>query len=103
MFILAGGDLDLIKDTHQAIVSELAIIRFFYAMRSCELTDTPNNGRTKVIRVRGVKFRNAANDIIPHSSPDIHNAEWVTVTFENQKNGMKMVSRTHQRSGDPVL
>ena len=103
MFNLAGGGLELLRDTHQAIIAELAVIGFFYAMRSCELTNTPTEGRTKVIRLRGVKFRNKENDIIPHSSPEIKNAEWVTVTFENQKNGMKMVSRTHQRSGDPVL
>ena len=103
MCTLGGGGLELLRDTHQAIITELAIVGFFYAMRSCELTNTPIEGRTKVIRLRGVKFRNKANDVIPHSSPDLKNAEWVTVIFENQKNGMKMVNRTHQRSGDPVL
>ena len=91
------------RDTHQTIVAELAIIGFFYAMQSCEIVNTPREGRTKVIRIRGVKFRDKGNAIIPHSSRDLKNAEFVTVTFENQKNGMKMVNRTHQRSGDPVL
>ena len=103
MFSLAGGGLEITKDTHQVIVAELTIIGFFYAMRSCEMTHTPQDGRTKVIRLRGVKFRDKENNVVPHSSPDLARAEWVTVTFENQKNGMKMVNRTHQRSGDSVL
>jgi hypothetical protein len=30
-------------------------------------------------------------------------AEYVTVTFEDQKNNHKMETRTQQRTGDPVL
>jgi hypothetical protein len=40
---------------------------------------------------------------VHHRSPILYLAERVTLTFENQKNGLKMDRRTHQRTGDPIL
>ena len=90
-------------DTKEAVVAEIAIVAYFYAMRSCEITSTPTPGRTKITRLRGVTFRDASNREIPHTSPKLSSAFRVTVTFENQKNGLKMDRRTHERTGDPVM
>lgn len=43
------------------------------------------------------------NAIINHRSPDLQRAERITLTFENQKSGVKMDCRTHQRTPDEVL
>ena len=86
-----------------AILAELAIVVYFFAMRSCEFTLTPLPGRTKVIHLRGIVFLDRNNHELNHRSPDLHLAERVTLTFENQKNGQKMDRRTHQRSGDSTL
>ena len=67
-------------------------------MRSCEFTATRTPGRTHIINLRDVQ-----NTVIPHQSADLHLAERVTLTFENQKNGKKMDRRTHQRTTDEVL
>ena len=73
-------------------------------MRSCKFWNTRTPGRTLFIRLSGVLFRSADNSIINHRSPDLlHRAERVTLTIENQKNGIKMDHRTHQRTPDDVL
>jgi hypothetical protein len=90
-------------DTKAAVVAEIAIVAYFYAMRSCEITATPTPGRTKITRLRGVTFRDASHQEIPHTELRISSACRVTVTFENQKNGLKMDRRTHKRTGDPVM
>ncbi len=95
--------MEATKDTAFAIVAELSIVAFFFAMRSCEISLTPSPGRTRVIRLSGVVFRDAANREIDHHHKNLADAVRVTVTFEDQKNGTKMDRRTHQRTRDAVL
>jgi hypothetical protein len=71
-------------------------------MRSCEHTTTPNPGRTKKLDVGHVVFRDKQKRILSVDRP-VSEAEYVTVTFVDQKNGTKMDVRTQQRTGDPVL
>jgi hypothetical protein len=103
MFELSGCDSEEGHDSKEAVVAETAIVAYFYAMRSCEITSTPNPGRTKIVRLRGVTFRDAANREIEHTSGNIRAARRVTVMFENQRNGLKNDRRTHERTGDPVM
>lgn len=76
---------------------------YFFAMRSCEITETPVPGRTKITRLRGVTFRDHSNKEVDHLRDDLTTARRVTVTFENQKNGLKNDRRTHERTGDSVM
>jgi hypothetical protein len=104
MFTMAETDHPEAHDNILAITSELAIVGFFFAMRSCEFTATPNPGRTKIIRLGGIVFRDNEHNVIAHNDTKLSDvAERVTLTFENQKNGQKMDKRTHQRTQDPVL
>ena len=103
MFLRSGAAQLVTKDTPYAILSELAIMAYFFAMRSCEFTLTPLPGRTKVIHLRGILFRDKDHNEIDHRSPCLSSAERVTLTFEDQKNGTKMDRRTHQRTTDPVM
>ena len=96
-------DLPLTHDMLYAIMADLTIKAFFFAMRSCEFTLTPLPGRTKITRLRGVLFRDQDNQEIDHQFPTLALAERVTLTFDDQKNGTKMDRRTHQRTGDPTL
>jgi hypothetical protein len=82
----------------------IVIGAFFFAMRSCEYTLTATAGRTKMISLSGILFRTRSNKKLAHD--DLHlarQAEFVTITFVNQKNGKKMDSRAQRRTGDPVL
>ena len=104
MHRLSGAACECTRDTAFAIVTELAIVAFFFAMRSCEISATASAGRTKSIRLRGIVFRDKLNNELPHNAPALRSqAERVTVTFEDQKNGTKTDRRTHQRTADPVL
>ena len=103
MFVKSGANLPITTDTIYSVIAELAITAFFFAMRSCEFTLTPHPGRTKVIRLRGILFREVDNTEISHHDPNLSSAERVTLTFEDQKNGTKMDRRTHQRTNDPTL
>ena len=89
--------------TEEAI-ADIAITAYFFAMRSCEITTTPRLGRTKILRLRGVTFRDDKGlDLGKSDYTVMALATRVTVTFEDQKNGLKMDRRTHQRTGDPVM
>ena len=86
-----------------AVIADLSIAGYFYAMRSCEFTRTPRPGRTKTITLGGLTFRDRDNNVIDHGSQKLHRAARVTVTFEDQKNGTKQDRRTHERTNDPVM
>lgn len=104
MFELSGAGVDVTTDSTMAVTAEIAIVAYFFAMRSCEITSTPSPGRTKVIHLRGVTFRDAKHGELAHDDPiALRTAERVTVTFEDQKNGLRMDKRTHHSTNDPVL
>jgi hypothetical protein len=90
--------------TAQAHTADLVIGAFFFAMRSCEYTKTATPGRTKRIRMGGIVFRTRSRRVLLLSDPDLLSlADYVTIVFEDQKNGKKMDARTQRRSGHPVL
>lgn len=73
-------------------------------MRSCEYVSTPVRGRTKLLTLDNICFRDKHRVLIPHHSPDLSTrAFYVTITFVDQKNGIKMDRRTQRRSGHPIL
>lgn len=103
MFLRSGCGTGEGHDSEPAIVAEIAIVAYFYAMRSCEITSTPNPGRTKITRLRGITFRDTSHKELDHGTKNLQSARRVTVTFENQKNGLKNDRRTHEKTGDPVM
>ena len=54
MFEVSGAGVGVTKDSTMAATAEIAIVAYFFAMRSCEITSTPAPGRTKIIHLRGV-------------------------------------------------
>jgi hypothetical protein len=103
MFRLGGVAHAVTHDTPAAIIAELAIVAFFFAMRSCECTTTPTPGKTKTISLAGIVFRDQDKRIVPHESPAIATAEYVSLTFEDQKNNEKNDTRSQRRTADRVL
>jgi hypothetical protein len=91
-------------DTAPAVAADLVIGAFFFAMRSCEYSKPAIPGKTKCINLDGLIFRTTSNQVIEHQDPALlTKAEYITVTFVNQKNGQKMDSRTQRRTKDPHL
>jgi hypothetical protein len=81
--------------------ADLAMGAFFFACRSCEYVKVSGERRTKTIQIGDVQFRHG-RIIIPHSSPEIYQAETVAIVFRDQKNRHKMVTRTNWRTTDPT-
>jgi hypothetical protein len=91
-------------NTAPAVAADLVIGAFFFAMRSCEYSKPATLGQTKCVELDGLIFRTTSNTVIDHNDADLlTKAEYVTVTFVNQKNGKKMDSRTQRRTRDRKL
>jgi hypothetical protein len=103
MFTLAGLAFRETHDTTVAIAADLAILGFFFAMRSCENTTTPKPGLTKTVDMVGVIFLDDDHREIPQDHPGIALAVYVTLLFADQKNRDKNARRTQKRTDDPVL
>ncbi len=84
--------------------ADITLGAYFFAMRSCEYTKTARPGRTKRVRLGCIVFRTRTRRVIDHSDPNLlTSAAYVTIVFEDQKNGKKMDARTQRRSGHRFL
>ena len=92
------------RTTERSIaIAQLCIGAFFFAMRSCEYLSVSGPARkTKRLRIRNLRFfRNKKR--LKSNDPTISLADYVTITFEDQKNDQKNDSITHHRSDDKTL
>jgi hypothetical protein len=97
MFKQARRGTEPSGDSRDAVISEIEVAAYFYAMRFCEITATAAPGCTKIIRLRGLVFRDSSHREIPDSSPQLGEAHRITVTFENQKQMANRLIRGHRR------
>jgi hypothetical protein len=103
MFQLPGVGLGPSHDSAFATIAELAIFGYFFTMRSCENTSTPKPGRTKVVCLLRLIFRDHRKRMIPHCHPGLSMAVYITVVFVSQKDHKKMDKRTQRRTTDAIL
>ena len=83
-------------------MSQLTIGAFFFAMRSCEYTHTSGTKRTKLLRLRNIRFFVKHREI-PHLDPHLADADSVSITFEYQKNDQRNVTITQHCTNDAIL
>ena len=63
-----------------------------------------NPGKTKTLRIRCLTFRNKNKDILPLDTTNLsEEAEFISVTYEDQKSGKKMETRSQRRTSDKIL
>jgi hypothetical protein len=79
MYRLSRAALDITQDSAFAIVTELSIVAFFFAMGSCEISFTPLPGRTKTVKLSGVSFRGKDNQKIITRHPTY--SKWPTTLW----------------------
>jgi hypothetical protein len=104
LFDSSGAGTPKLRDTAPAVTADLVIGAFFFAKRGCEYTTTPNPGKTQIMVLKGVVFRSATKADLDHQDKELATkAEYVTITFVDQKNGNKMDTRTQPRTGDNCL
>jgi len=80
----------------------LAILAFFFAMRSCEYLTITGERRTKLLRVQDLRFFQDRTDIT-HDHTTNHLADIICITFRDQKNGEKDEAITLSRTSDPIM
>jgi hypothetical protein len=82
---LSGAGSPDTRDTAPAVAATLLILAFFFAMRSCEHTTTPNPGRTQKLNVGHVVFCDKCIRMLPFDCP-ILEAKYVTFTKDGRTN-----------------
>jgi hypothetical protein len=77
---------------------------FFFAMRSCEYSKPAVAGKTKSIRLGGIRFYSKTGTLLQHNhSHLLRKSKYVWILFEDQKNGNRFDSRTQSTSGHALL
>ena len=86
-------------------IADLTTGAIFFAMRSCEYSKTCTNEeskRTKVLRLLNIQFYRG-DELIPHDSPFLDQADVVCITFEDQKNAEKNEQVNNFQTGYPLM
>ena len=93
--------LDKMKKTLvDSIVCDLVLFAFFFAMRSCKYSSVQGTRKTKTICLGDIQFfSEKTKRVMTFDSEEIIQADSISVTFRDQKNGKKMDIRTVWKSG----
>lgn len=84
--------------------ADLIVGAYFFAMRACEYAKTKRKGKTKPLRLGNITFRDRRKRIVAQTDPMLEKkAVYVSICFEDQKNGLKMDRRTQAESNDREL
>ncbi len=85
-------------------MGKLAGAAHFWAMRSCEYAKVPKaeQRQTKQLCIRNIAFI-IDGETLTQSSPSLHLAYCILVTFERQKNNRKADTVTQWRTSDELL
>jgi len=88
----------------QCATSQLTILAFFFAMRSCEYVKVPQQEkrRTEILRLRNLRFFNNGR-LVHHDDPNLEYSNCINITFEMQKKDEKNDTTTQMASGDITL
>jgi hypothetical protein len=88
----------------QIATIQLAVVGFFFAMRSCEYLKVPqaDQHRTDILRIQCIRFFKDGIEL-GHDSPILEYADCVSVTFEMQKKDEKGDTVTQIATGDILL
>jgi hypothetical protein len=85
-------------------VGKLAVDTNFWAMWLCEYSKVTKTEQqqTKQLCLQNITFINGGNNL-DHLSPELSLADYVSITFERQKNDRKSDTMTQWRVPDPVM
>ncbi|KAI2505693.1 hypothetical protein MHU86_8752 [Fragilaria crotonensis] len=83
----------------QRAVGQLVVGAFFFAMRSCEYSEVNGNRRTRILRLADLDFRKDGRSVDLAEAQRLREADTVSVTYRNQKNGDRGVTVTQHRTG----
>jgi hypothetical protein len=83
----------------------LVCAAFFFANRSCEYLHVPARGRTKILLLGNIKFSDSTGRTAINANDDDFdsNAQYVSITYIEQKSGKKLETRTQIKTDHPLL
>lgn len=85
-------------------MADLICGAFFFACRSCEYLEVPIRGKTQILTLNDIAFSDTScRPIIDRTISALSSAFYVTLTFREQKNNQKNVTRTQQQNHDSLL
>jgi hypothetical protein len=79
------------------------LVSFFFAMRSCKYLKVYGSRRTLPIQLCDIVFRDHKGRIIKHTSPKLHQAKLVSITYQFQKKDLCDDTIMQSRSGHPMF
>ncbi len=88
--------------TADKAMSELFTGAFFFAMRSCEYLKVSGTKKTKILCLRNIRFFKGTR-LLNHTANNLHTADTISITFEEQKQDTKNDIITHHHTKDRVL
>lgn len=80
----------------------LLLLAFFFAFRSCEYLTVTGTRRTKLLCVQDFRFFLNKTEIPSQDHDQLHLADIISITFQDQKNGEKAETITLTRTNDPI-
>ena len=85
----------------QIAIRELAISAYYFACRSCEYlkVSAAKDKKTDILKLKDIRFFKDGSEL-NHTNSHLEHADSVSLTFTNQKNGIKDDTVTHQHTGD---
>ena len=86
----------------EKVIADLICGALFFAMRSCEYTDTPakTEKKTDIIEVGDILFYDKHDKKLKHNHENLpKEAHWVAICFRSQKNGEKNEIIINTKSG----
>ena len=92
-----------VSDLHIAI-SQLAVIAFFFAMRSCEYLKVPQSKkrRNDGLRLKSLRFIKDGK-LLQYNNPQLHLADCVAITFKMEKKDEKSDTVHHKATNDKSM
>jgi hypothetical protein len=88
----------------QHAISQLTILAFFFAMRSCKYVKVQQHKkqRTEILRLRNLPFFKNGR-LVEHNDPSLEYADCINVTFKMQKKDKKNDTTTQMASSNITL
>lgn len=87
-------------------IGQLTTGALFFGMRSCEYSKVTGDRKTRLLRLKDIRFFKGRQELHKHANMDLRAATTVTITFRQQKNGQKDADITmHNSKSDlcPVI
>ena len=98
--------LNSARSSFEYFKAHLLIVAFFFAMRSCEYTNIScgelhpeAEHRTKLLCIRNFRFFQGTR-IVDNFKDDLFQADYISITFEFQKNQERQETATQERLTD---